>query len=114
MLCEVLWACIALHSAGDQGTLIWMPNDRKALVRGHLYLEPVEYVGIPNQLLMVEDAAVSAKGAVTYPHPSIVKVIERHVEMECAEADEIDLGRTLDSIIPVENDIRSTAPSAYC
>jgi hypothetical protein len=88
--------CIALHSAGDQGVWVWYPGTRKALKRGHLYVRPVIYDGIQNQSLMIEDAG-SSKGAMTYPHPSIVKFIERHVEMECAEADKMELSGTGDT-----------------
>ena len=87
--------CIALHSADNEGVWVWFPGTRKALIRGHLYVEPVIYDGIQNQSLMIEDVAeedaVSSKGAITYPHPSIVKFIERRVDMECAEADKMDL-----------------------
>jgi len=68
-------------------------------------VQPVIYDGIQNQSLMIEDAG-SSKGAMTYPHPSIVKFIERHVEMECAEADKMELGGTSD------NSVRSKSEGA--
>ena len=85
--------CVALHGAREQGTWVWCPNKRTAYLRGHLYLTPVEYAGIPNQSMMVEeDTTLQAKGDAIYPHPSIVKFIERHVELENVKADVIDTG----------------------
>ena len=107
---------IALHSAGGLSTWIWMPSIQKALKRGHLYLEAVQYDGIPNQSMLVadtvEDVDVSTKGAATYPHASIVKLIERHIEMECAEADEMELSKALDSAVSEMSDVHSTAADA--
>ena len=66
----------------QQGTWVWCPNKRKAYLRGHLYLSEVAFAGIPNQSILVQDAFPQTKGDATYPHSSIVKVIERHVELE--------------------------------
>ena len=93
--------CVALHGVREKGTWVWSPNRRKAFLRGHLYITPVDYVGIPNQSMMVEEDAVPSKGGITYPHSSIVKFIERHVEMDHAVADKMETTLKVDSAVPV-------------
>ena len=87
--------CIALHSQvtghEGQGTWIWNPNKRTAYLRGNIYLNSVKYPGIPNQSMMVQDDIPHTKGEMSYPDASIVKFIERHVDLECANVDKMDV-----------------------
>ena len=94
-------------SEAGQGAWIWLPSEHKAFLRGHLYLNPVQYVGIPNQSLMIQQ--VTDAGNKTYPHSSIVKFIDRHVELECAEANEMQCADPLVSAVRFPLSIPTTA-----
>ena len=106
--------CVALHGVREKGTWVWSPSRHKALLRGHLYLKPVDYVGIPNQSMMVEEDAVQSKGSVTYPHSSIVKFIDRHVEMDHVEAEKMETALNVDPVVsvPLSEDVSFATTNA--
>jgi hypothetical protein len=92
---------------------VWCPNKHKAYLRGYLYIDAVQYAGIPNQNMVIQDAPVQIKGDATYPHSSIVALIERGVELENAEADVMQVDKEFASAPgePISLTLVSTLPA---
>jgi hypothetical protein len=71
-----------------------------------------EYIReVCDHLDIIEDE-LSTESVDVNTHASIVKFIERHIEMECAEADEMELNKALDSAVSVASDDHPTAADA--
>ena len=68
------------HHTGGHKTWIWLPSINKALLRGYLDIHPI-VCGAPNQSTLVYEGPI-AQGNTTYPHSSIIKLIDHHIDTD--------------------------------
>jgi hypothetical protein len=95
-----------LHSqqhTGGHKTWVWIPSMHTAILRGYQDIHPQPYPGVPNQSIVVHEGPI-AHGNKTYPHLSIIKLIDDHIDMDGALATPTGQASKSADVVPMELD----------
>jgi hypothetical protein len=74
-----------------------------AILRGYQDIHPQPYPGVPNQSIVVHEGPI-AHGNKTYPHLSIIKLIDDHIDMDGALATPTGQASKSADVVPMELD----------
>ena len=79
-------ACYTLHSQGTQGTWCYCPHPdvEKAYLRDHTNIQPLQFKDIPN--VHTAHYLPNQSTHPTYPASSILKFIDKHIDMQSTPA----------------------------